>query len=316
MSEAARSEPMNLPIGATGAVVTVGTFDGMHRGHQDVLRRLAARGEATGRPSVVITFDPHPLEVVNPAAAPPLLTTFREKLEVIVQTGVSYVAVLPFTPGLAALGAEQFVDAVLRGRFSMTELLIGHDHGFGRGRTGDSEVLRALGRQRGFGVTLLEPVAGPDGKAVSSTTIRQAIADADLARAAEGLGRPYCLSGRVIGGDRRGRLLGYPTLNLDPPPPNKLLPPDGVYAVRVQTPQGEFQGMLNLGARPTFGDPARRIETHVFDASHDWYGASVRIDLIRRLRDTRSFADAAALQDQLRHDETAAREVLMPSIRD
>ncbi len=315
MNLSASPEPLGLTIGAAGAVLTVGTFDGMHRGHQDVLLRLAARGTETGRPSVVVTFDPHPLQVVNPAAAPPLLTTFREKLEIFVQTGVSYVAVVPFTPSLAGLGPEEFVDDVLRARFSMTELLVGHDHGFGRGRMGDADVLRSLGQKRGFAVTVLEPVAGPDGLAVSSTTIRRAVAEGDLARAAEGLGRPYCLSGRVVGGDRRGRQMGYPTINLETPDAQKLLPPDGVYAVRVQTPHGECLGMLNLGARPTFGDEVRRIEAHLFDVSHDWYGAYVRIDLVQRLRDTRAFADAATLAGQLARDEDAARRALNPSVR-
>ncbi len=299
-----------LPIDDAGSIVTVGTFDGVHRGHQDVLARVVQRARATNRPSVIVTFDPHPLEIVNPSAAPPLLSTFHEKLEIFAQTGVSYVAVVPFTPALAALGAEEFVDDVLRSRFVMAELFVGHDHGFGRGRMGDTDVLRELGKLRGFGVTVLEPVYAAGGHAVSSTAIRRAIAGGDLAKAAEGLGRPYAVMGKVIGGDKRGRLLGYPTLNLDTPPSHKLLPPDGVYAVRVQTPIGAFGGMLNLGARPTFGDASRRIETHVFDASHDWYGAPVRLDFISRLRETRPFQGVDALVAQLGIDEARARSAL------
>ena len=214
------SDSVGLPIGESGAVITVGTFDGVHRGHYDVLVRLAALAADTGRPSV------------------------------------------PFTPTLAAYEAEQFVDAVLRERFRVAELLVGHDHGFGRGRLGDIDVLKALGASRRFGVTVLPPVHSADGEAISSTAIRTAITRGDLQTAAAGLGRPYSLAGTVIRGDQRGRLLGYPTLNLQPPPVRKLLPPDGVYAVRVQTPQGPFGGMLNLGPRPTFGDASRRIETH------------------------------------------------------
>jgi riboflavin kinase/FMN adenylyltransferase len=305
------NDPMlGLPIDERGAVITVGTFDGVHRGHHDVLSRLAALGRATDRPSVVVTFEPHPLEVVRPADAPPLLTMHDEKLEQFVQAGVSYVAVLPFTPTLAAYEARDFVDAVLRGRFRVAELLVGHDHGFGRGRLGDIDVLRALGADRGFGVTVLPPVHAANGRAISSTAIRNAIASGDLAAAAEGLGRPYSLTGRVVPGDKRGRLIGYPTLNLASPSPRKLLPPDGVYAVTVQTPQGPFGGMLNLGPRPTFGDAARRIETHVFDATHDWYGAIVRLDLVARLRDTRPFSGIEALRSQLALDEAAARHAL------
>lgn len=300
---------VGLPL-AHGAVITVGTFDGVHRGHQDVLATLVRHAEARGLPSVVITFDPHPLEVVNPAAAPPLLTLTHEKLAMFAQTGVSYVAVLPFTPSVAALEAEQFVDDVLLGRFAMRELLVGHDHGFGRGRMGDIEVLRQLGERRGFQVTVLPPVHTPDGHAISSTAIRRAVAGGDLARAALGLGRPYSLAGTVVRGDQRGRTIGYPTLNLAPLTARKLLPPDGVYAVRVQLPEGPFGGMLNLGPRPTVGDPHRRIETHVFDASRDWYGAHVRLDFVARLRGTRPFPGLDALRAQLAEDERQARAAL------
>ncbi len=299
-----------LMIGDAGAVITVGTFDGVHRGHQDVLSRVVARASETGRPSIVVTFDPHPLEIVNPAAAPPLLSTFHEKLEIIAQSGVTYVAVVPFTPTLAFMGAQEFVDDVLRERFAMSELFVGHDHGFGRGRMGDIDVLRTLGIKRGFAVHVLEPVHTAAGQAISSTAIRRAVAGGDLARAADALGRPYSVMGKVVVGDRRGRLLGYPTLNLETPPHQKLLPPDGVYAVRVQTPIGAFDGMLNLGPRPTFGDAARRIETHVFDADHDWYGASIRLDFVSRLRETRAFSGMEALTEQLGRDEILARAVL------
>jgi riboflavin kinase / FMN adenylyltransferase len=305
----AHMQEIGLPL-ADGAVVTVGTFDGVHRGHQDVLATLVQHAEARGLPSVVITFDPHPLEVVNPAAAPPLLTLHQEKLAMFAQTGVSYVAVLPFTPMLAAYEAERFVDEVLLGRFAMRELLVGHDHGFGRGRLGDIEVLRELGGTRHFQVTVMPPVHTPDGHAISSTAIRRAVAGGDLARAAAGLGRPYSVSGHVVRGDQRGRTIGYPTLNLAPLSERKLLPPDGVYAVRVQLPEGQFGGMLNLGPRPTVGDHSRRIETHVFDASADWYGAQVRLDFIARLRGTRPFPGLDALRAQLAEDEQHARAAL------
>jgi riboflavin kinase/FMN adenylyltransferase len=175
---------------------------------------------------------------------------------------------------------------------------------------GDIEVLRQLGRARDFHVTVLPPVHAPGGQAISSTAIRRAVAGGDLALAAIGLGRPYSIAGTVVRGDQRGRTIGYPTLNLAPLSPRKLLPPDGVYAVRVQLPAGEFGGMLNLGPRPTVGDLARRIETHVFDASGDWYGARVRLDFVARLRGTRPFAGLEALRTQLAIDEQQARTAL------
>jgi len=299
-----------LPTDVHDTVVTVGTFDGVHRGHQDVLSRLVQRASALSTRSVLVTFDPHPLEVVNPAAAPPLLTVGHEKLEVVAESGVDYVAIVPFTRALAAFDAERFVDEVLVGRYRVRHLLMGHDHGFGRNRAGDESVLRALGEARGFSVEVVEPVTGFHGQPVSSTAIRRAVAGGDLDRAREGLGRPYAVGGRVVHGEKRGRLLGFPTINVPLPSSRKLLPPQGVYAVRVQTPLGPFGGMLNLGPRPTVGDESVTLEAHLFDTAGDFYGTRVRVDFLRRLRDTQKFESLDLLVDQLRRDERAARETL------
>jgi len=299
-----------LPPYVTDTVITVGTFDGVHRGHRDVVQRLVSRSRTLKIPSVLVTFDPHPLEVVNPAAAPLLLTTHDEKLEVLAETGIDYMAVVPFTADLAAYSAEDFVELVLRRCYRMRELLIGYDHGFGRQRAGNVNVLRTLGARDGFRVEVVEPVSTPDGHSVSSTSIRRAIAGGDLEKAAEGLGRLYSVSGRVIPGSRRGRTIGFPTLNLGPPPARKLLPPEGVYAVRVQTPIGPVGGMMNLGPRPTFGDSAISLEVHLFDVRGDFYDAHVRIDFVARLRETRKFASAEQLSKQLTHDERDARSAL------
>ncbi len=310
MSRAGVAELRGLPLADRGAVVTVGSFDGVHRGHVDVLHRLVARARAVAFPSVVVTFEPHPLDVVNPAAAPPRLTLRTEKLEQLVAVGVDYVVVLPFTPALAACEADQFVRDILLDRLGMAELLVGHDHGFGRGRLGDIEALRALGRELGFGVTVLAPVCTASGVAISSTGIRRSVAGGDLGRAAEALGRPYSVAGRVARGDQRGRTLGFPTLNIPLPTPRKLLPPDGVYAVVVQTPQGPHGGMGNLGGRPTIGDGARLLEVHCFDADRDWYGAEVRVDFVARVRDIRRFPGLDVLRAQLADDERTARALL------
>lgn len=299
-----------LPPYVKGTVITVGTFDGVHRGHRDVVERLVARGRTLKIPSVLVTFEPHPLEIVNPAAAPMLLTTHNEKVEVLAETGLDYIAILPFTPELASYSAEDFVELILRRRFRLRELLIGYDHGFGKQRAGNVDVLRTLGERDGFRVEVVDPVATPDGHSVSSTSIRRAVAGGDLERASAALGRLYSVSGRVVQGSQRGRSIGFPTLNLGPPPQRKLLPPEGVYAVRAQTPGGPVGGMMNLGPRPTFGDPATSLEAHLFDTRGDFYGAQVRIDFVLRLRETRKFASPEQLSKQLRHDESEARNAL------
>lgn len=301
-----------LPPTVTGTVVTVGTFDGVHRGHLDVLRRLVARARERELPSLLVSFDPHPLEIVNPAAAPLLLTTSEEKLEVIAETGVNYFALVPFTHNLASYGAEEFVDRVLLARFRMSELLIGHDHGFGHRRAGNMTVLQSLGAARGFSVDVVDPVSLGDGQHVSSTSIRRAVAGGDLQRAAEGLGRLYSVSGTVVAGNSRGRQLGFATINLSDPGARKLLPPEGVYVVMVQTPLGRFGAMMNLGPRPTFGESGRTLEAHLFDVTADFYGRRVRIDFVSFLRETRQFPDAEALERQLGRDRESALRALTP----
>ena len=309
------SEESGLPPTVSGTVVTVGTFDGVHLGHIDVIRRLVARANMIGLPSLLLSFDPHPLEVVNPGSAPLLLTTTEEKLEVIAETGVDYLAIMPFTHDLATYGAEEFVELVLRRRFRMRELLIGHDHGFGHRRAGNVAVLKELGAADGFAVDVVEAVSAGDGQHVSSTSIRRSIAGGNLDRAAEGLGRRYSVSGTVIAGNSRGRQLGFATINLSAPSPRKLLPPEGVYAVMVQTPAGQFRGMMNLGPRPTFGDSERSIEAHLFDVSGDFYGNRVRIDFVSFLRETKKFGTAEELVAQLARDRENALISLTPFTR-
>ena len=309
-ADVSRDAASGLPPTVHGTFVTVGTFDGLHLGHQDVLGRLVRRARASGLHSLLVTFEPHPLELVRPADAPPLLTTHDEKLEVLAEVGLDYVAVVPFTPALAALDAEQFVRRVLLERYRMHELLVGYDHRFGHGRSGDADLLRGLGERLGFGIDVVRPVQVGAERPVSSTLVRRAVAAGDLEGAARMLGRPYAVVGRVEHGMARGRGLGFRTLNLGAPPARKLLPPEGVYAVRAVMPDGVFGGMMNLGPRPTFGDARVSLEAHLFDVERDWYGASARLEFVARLRDTVRFGDADALVRQLRADEVAARGAL------
>ena len=298
-----------LPRLSLGTVITVGTFDGVHLGHRAILSRVARRAAERSLPSVLVTFEPHPLAIVNPAAAPQLLSTTMEKLDLVAECGVDYAVVLPFTPSLAALDPSAFVEKILLDRYCLRELLIGHDHGFGRGRSGDVHVLRQLGEQFDFTVDMVEAVS-VDGAPVSSSSIRRAVANGDLEGARRALGRRYSFSGRVGHGDQRGARLGFPTLNIALGSPRKLLPPIGVYAVLLESKRGAFGGMMNLGPRPTFDDPALSLEVHLFDAMGDWYGSPVRVEFVSRLRDTIRFDSADALVAQLRADEHAARAAL------
>lgn len=291
------------------SVVTVGTFDGVHLGHRYLVDRLAAFARQTGRVSAIVTFEPHPLDIVRPGTAPKLLTTADERLEVLATTEVDYVVVLPFTPALARLTAEEFVDDVLVPRLRMGALLIGHDHGFGKGRAGDAATLQRLGAARGLAVEVVDALQGPGESPVSSSVIRAAVSAGDLDTAAAGLGRRYAVNGRVVSGARRGRLLGYPTINIVPPE-RKLLPAHGVYAVVAETPVGSFGGMLNLGAKPTFDDPTVTLEAHLFDADVDLYAAPVRLQFLSRLRDVRRFDSPDALVAQLHEDERRARRAV------
>ena len=297
-----------LPSDGRGTVVTVGTFDGVHLGHRQVLQEIAARAGRAGRRSLLVTFEPHPMEIVNPQAAPHLLTMSDERAEYLAQCELDIVVFMRFTPELSQFRPEAFVELLYR-RFHMRELVIGHDHGFGRGRAGDVALLRQLGATLGFEVDVVDEV-DVDGRPVSSTLVRRAVAGGDLATAARQLGRPYSFIGRVVPGTRRGRRLGYPTINLAPPGHRKLLPPDGVYAVIAEWRGGRAGGMLHQGPRPTFADGDRSIEAHLFGVDADLYDEPVKVSWISRLREVRAFASAAALKRQLDKDFAAAEAAL------
>jgi riboflavin kinase / FMN adenylyltransferase len=308
-AEPPRQPAYPFPRLSNGATVTVGSFDGVHLGHQAVLREIDRRAREAGRASVLVTFDPHPLEVVNPDAAPLLLTTGPERLEILAQSPLDYVVILRFDRRLAGLTPEGFVREVLLERCAVRELVIGHDHGFGRGRSGDVDTLRTLGDQLGFAVDVVDPVDF-GGQPVSSSRIRRAVTGGDLTSAAAMLGRRYGVVGRVGQGERRGRLLGVPTINLSELSPRKLLPPDGVYAVRVEWRGGSAGGMMNQGPRPTFQDGRRALEAHIFDFDGDLYGEWVRIEWVERLRDNERFGSVEQLQRQLERDRTGALAAL------
>jgi riboflavin kinase/FMN adenylyltransferase len=297
-----------LPRDGRGTVVTVGTFDGVHLGHRRVLQEIATRARRADRRSLLVTFDPHPLEIVNPAAAPHLITVAEERTEYLAQCELDIVVFMAFTHALSQYPPEAFVR-LLYDRFHMRELVIGPDHGFGRGRAGDVHLLQRLGADMGFAVDVVGEV-DVDGRPVSSTLVRRAIAGGDLQTAARQLGRPYATTATVASGAKRGRRLGYPTLNLQLADARKLLPPDGVYAVWVEWAGGRAGGMLHQGPRPTFHETDRSIEVHVFATDLSLYGAPVKVSWIERIRDVRSFGSATELKEQLDKDFTAAEAAL------
>jgi len=297
-----------LPDDGQGAIVTVGTFDGVHHGHRKVLDEIARRAKRTERRSVLVTFQPHPLEIVNPQAAPALLTTADERREILAQSELDVVIFVEFTTELSHLAPEQFIQ-ILVDRLDMRELVIGHDHGFGRGRAGDVDLLRRLGGELGFAVDVVDGVT-LHGHPVSSTLVRRAVAGGDLETAKELLGRPYSMSSVVVRGAGRGKGIGYPTVNVAVENHRKLLPPDGVYAVHVEWRTGSSGGMMHQGARPTFGETERSIEAHVFALNEELYGERVRLSWVSRLRDVHRFESPEALKRQLDKDFAAATVAL------
>lgn len=301
--------PPPIPADGRGSIVTVGTFDGVHRGHWEVLQEIVRRAERTGRRSVLATFHPHPLRVVRPQDAPLQLTTPAEKREVLAESGLQYAVFLPFTPVLREYPARRFVEEILIGRLRMEELVIGYDHGFGRGREGGVDTLRDIGAELGFAVDVVEAVGG-DGEPFSSSSIRRALAEGDVVAAARGLGRPYSLEGVVVHGEKLGRTLGFPTANLALGDAEKMLPAEGIYAVRGRVDGEPVPGLLHLGPRPTFGSGEPRVELYLMDWSGDLYGRRVRVELCARIRGVLAFDSVDALVEQMRRDETDGRALL------
>jgi len=292
------------------SVVTTGTFDGVHLGHQAILRYLVDRARAIGGVPTVVTFSPHPREVVTGEPVP-LLTTLDERADLLEALGVERFVVLPFSRDLSLLEPEAYVEDVLRGTVGLREIVIGYDHRFGRGRAGDRATLERLGARDGFSVDVI-PEQVERGITVSSTQIRRLLEAGDAAGAAALLGRPYRLTGTVVHGDARGRLLGVPTANVEPTHRRKVVPKIGVYAVRVTLRDGAtYGGMMNVGRRPTFeADGAVRAEVHLFDFAGDLYGRTVCVDVVARLRDEMRFESVDALVARLGEDRAEALAAL------
>ncbi|MGD0265925.1 MAG: riboflavin biosynthesis protein RibF [Candidatus Methylomirabilota bacterium] len=284
-------------------VLAMGTLDGVHLGHQEILRHVRERAVAVGGTPAVLTFARHPLEVVRPGQAPPLITPLTVKLALLDRLGMAAAVAIHFSPAIAALEAEEFVERVLVERLRVVGLCVGYDFGFGKGRRGNADLLRALAPRSGFWLEVVPPVS-LDGLVVSSRMIRGLLAEGRVEEAQRFLGRPYCLAGEVQAGAGRGRELGFATANLPLTEPTPLR--DGVYAGRLLLRGGFQDAMLNLGRAPTFGPGERRLEVHVPGWQEPLYGEGVAAFFLRRLRDEQRFASAEALIAQLNRDRATA----------
>ena len=298
----------NLRPTHRGCIATIGNFDGVHLGHQAVFAALTERARAAELPSLVITFEPQPMEFFCPEQAPPRLTRLREKIQAIADCGVDRVLLIKFDGRFAGIDARDFVRRILADELGIQHLYVGDDFHFGAGRTGDFALLRRMGVTHGFGVESLETVAD-NGARISSTRVREALQIGDLDHARRCLGRSYEIYGRVGHGNQRGRTIGFPTMNL--PLLRRSTPLRGVFAVRVTgLAPSALPGVANIGNRPTLeGDDRFLLEVHVFDFDEDAYGRQVRVEFIERIRDEHKFESFEALREQIVRDVECARTI-------
>lgn len=289
------------------SAVALGVFDGVHLGHRVILGTAVAQAREAAIPAVACTFDPHPMEVLQPGRAPLAITTLEERLALIEGCGLDAAVVLPFTPALAAMEPEAFVEDVLIARLSAREIVVGFNHRFGRGARGDVALLRSLGERLGFRTHVAEPLM-VEGVAVSSTEIRAALQRGDLAAAGRLLGRPYTLLGTVGHGAGRGRTLGFPTANLVPARPVLVAP--GVYACMAEVGGGKERAVVNVGVRPTFDEATLAVEAYLLDFVGDIYGQTITLSFVSRIREERRFPSVEALKAQIEADAKEARRRL------
>lgn len=293
-----------LPETCRRGVATVGNFDGVHRGHQELIGIVRRQAQALCGPALAVTFDPHPLQHLRPEEFQPVLTTVAYRAQLLHQHGADHVVVLQTTPELLRLDATEFFERVLHGCLDARGLVEGPNFRFGRDRLGDIDLLRQLCEQATMNVTIVEAVKLAD-TIVSSSRVRHELEQGNVRAAAELLGRPFQLGGTVGHGQHRGQSLGFPTANLEGVA--TLIPGDGVYAVRVQHQAKTWPAAANIGPNPTFGEEARKIEVHLLDFKGDLYGQGVAVDFIERLRGVQSFVSVAELKSQLERDIQQAR---------
>jgi len=304
-------------------VVSLGTFDGVHRGHQAIIKRLLERAKEKNKVGLVVTYEPHPQSVVAPQSAPQVLTTLEEKLYLFERLGVQETLVIHFDKKLSQLKPEDFVKQILVKRLNAGEIIVGHDHAFGRNRSGKIELLDRASKKYNFELEVLPPVNTKDFsndvaqaevypstgcKRISSTKIRKELQEGEFIKGIKMLGHSYPIWGEATRGRGRGKILDYPTINLKTTPA-KLLPKDGVYSAKMQIQDKAYFGMLHIGPKPTFDDSSRSIEVHLFDANLDEFDSKVCLFVESWIRELQKFDTPALLKNQLRADEKKIKEI-------
>ena len=288
-------------------LLTIGVFDGVHLGHKYLLSQLKKRAGEQSLLSGVVTFRQHPQEIMSPQTRLPFLTDLTERINLLKNEGIDAIVALSFTPEVARLTAREFIS-LLKKHLRMQGLVIGHDFALGQKREGDENALRVLGREMNFGVTVVRAKL-VNGEVVSSTAIREALAEGDVKRVHDLIGRSFSFHGPVITGDGRGKGLGFPTANLEVDP-RQALPANGVYATWAHIDDKAFPSMTNIGERPTFGVGERTIEVYILDYQSNLYGHEMKIDVVDRLREEKRFDTAQELKDQIAKDIDQGRAIL------
>lgn len=289
------------------SILTLGNFDGLHLGHQELVRMIIHRAREVGAVSMVVTFRPHPLKILAPEKCPPLISIYEEKIRLFERLGIDVLVKIPFTLEFSSMSPEDFVRDILCNTLGAKEIFVGYNYRFGRGREGDIQKLRTLGEKYGFTVREIEQIA-VDGEVISSTKIRTLLRHGDVEHAAKLLGRTYAITGIVVRGDGRGKGLGFPTANIAPK--HAIIPADGVYAVRLVVRERVYDGIANIGMRPTFNKKILAIEVHVFNFSEDIYGEDISLCFIRKIREEKKFKGSEALVTQIKSDIETAKEIL------
>jgi riboflavin kinase/FMN adenylyltransferase len=288
-------------------VVAIGNFDGAHLGHQIIFRRVAEIANKNNGTGIVLTFEPHPLKILAPDKAPPLLTTFRKKVELIEQCGIDRVICAEFNRQFADQAPREFAENILAGKICVKEVVVGFDYAFGRGREGTITYLKKMGEELGFQVHIIQPVKIED-HLISSSHVRNLIEDGEVDKASKFLGRPYSINGPVVSGYKTGASIGFPTANIDTS--RVQTPGTGVYAVRIIHEETSLDGVANIGFNPTFDRDRLSVEVHIFDFDEKLYGQEIEVVFVQRIRSEIKFESADKLVIQIKKDITAAKTIL------